>query len=406
MFRTAAVTVSSAIILAGCLSSGGSSGGDGTASDEIQVDDSPLITSITGEDDGNVILTVATDNLIDLRFSTASDCDWDNVSLCENGFTIADVGSEEVLPGRETILAPGTKWFVKAGAGTSRVQLASFEIAYREPVLFFGNSSSPSELIRTSLDTIDDEVILRVDRDNSDGPSGLAADSIRGWVYFSYVHENDGSVIDRVKEDGSDQERVAGLDRIPNYLAIDTDAQVLYASKFDGIMSVEVGDGAAFGEVSELHTSDAEYGGIAWNPVSERLLTISSQQMGGSGCRLSELTPQGQLTELDDGPGGMSPDRSSVALDTANQSVFTQLCEPGNLTQRDLKTATVTPLTLEKYSGRGMVVDTVNGDLIYRGRPNTVRRQSIEDPDDSEEILGEDEPSFSASAAILLLPSD
>ncbi|TVP58440.1 MAG: hypothetical protein EA349_04615 [Halomonadaceae bacterium] len=414
-FRNGAMVAISAVALAGCLSSGSSS--DRSSSEDAV---SALLTSIAEGGNADTVFTIATDDTIDLRFSTDPDCDWDNVSLCDDGFMVSDVDSGDITLGAADSLTFDTQWFVKAGNGTPGAQQETFTtppdpdviVFAGEPVLFFGDAGLGSNIIRTSLDQVNDEVVLAPDTTTGGGaPGGFAADSENGWVYFSYGNADDGNVIDRMREDGSDQERVAAIDGLPEYLAVDTKNAVLYASSRDRIDSVDLSN-AAFGEVATFRSSAGVYAGIAWNPVNEELLVVSSEN---DTCQLSAMSPGGQETVLQVLMAGFGPgtgsefgDRSlsPAAIDVEEQVVFAQLCDNSNLIQFDLAENTTSTLSLASYSGRGMTVDPVNRDLIYRGSLNTVRRQNLADPDDNEEILDEDKPSFSRSAAVLLIPEE
>lgn len=95
-----------------------------------------------------------------------------------------------------------------------------------------------------------------------------------------------------------------------------------------------------------------------------------------------------------------------MALDVEKQTLYFGFRDLSNLVKFDLAGNTVSSLSLESYSGRGMAVDPLIRDLYYPGALNTVRRQALDDAADNEEILDQDSPSFSRSAAILLVPVD
>ena len=400
----AAIVIAS-IAITGCISDGddgsdGQTGPEGSTGPEGETGPIPLITSISFDEDDNALVSIVTDETVDLRVSTESECDWSNVSLCENGFMVPNVSSEAVELDVTDPFVPSVQWFIKAGVNTPRAQTATFVTPEKESALFFGNSSNPDELIRTNLDPVEHEVILEVERNGSSGPTGLAADSDNDWLYFSYVDETDGSVIDRVREDGTEQERITGTDGLIRFMEVDPASDTLYTSSVNGIKTVDISSGDNFGDIATLYDSDGDYGDIAWNPRTENLLALSTDD---GECRLSTITPAGGATELAREESESCGSSTPMALDIEDQVLYFEFGDTRNLKEKDLNDGTISDLSLESYSGRGMTIDLVNRDLYYRGIPNTVRRQNLDDPNDNEEILDDDAPSFSSSAAILYL---
>ena len=397
----AAITIMS-IALTGCISDGD----DGT---EGATGPIPLITSISFDEDDNALISIVTDETVDLRLSTDPDCDWGNVELCDDGRFVPHVSSEVVELDITAPFEPNTQWFIKAGKNTSRAQTATFFTPDKASVLFFGNEANPAELIRTNLKPVNDEVILEVERAPlSAGPAGLAADSENNWLYFSYEHADDGNVIDRVREDGSEQERViTDTTRLVRFMEVDPANEVLYTSSGDFFRVVDISSGDNFGEIDTLpaYPGATGYGDIAWNPHTENLLALSSDPDSDSGgCRLSTITPVGDATELAREESKFCDTSTPMALDIENQVLYFEFGDPNNLKQKDLNDGTISDLSLESYDSDGMTIDSINRDLYYQGSSNTVRRQNLDDPSDNEVVLDVGAPTFSASAAILRVP--